>query len=71
MGWLAPYFIGGGALGVMTLLARVFLTLHRDAIDSERRRGDDAVARAIAAEKRADLREDQMGILLGRTKDPA
>jgi hypothetical protein len=64
--WLA----GGGLVGLLGLLARLFLKLHNDVVDSERRRADDAVARAIAAEKRADLREDQMAILLGRVREP-
>lgn len=67
---IAPWLFGSGGLGICYLLARVFLRLHADVVDSERRRADDAVARAIAAEKRADLREDQMAILLGRVKDP-
>jgi hypothetical protein len=67
MYWLA----GGGLVGLLTMLARLFLRLHNDVVQSERRRADDAVARAVAAEKRADLREDQMAILLGRVREPA
>ncbi len=66
MYWLA----GGGLATLLGLLAKLFLKLHNDVVDSERRRADDAVARAIAAEKRADLREDQMAILLGRVREP-
>lgn len=67
---IAYWFAGGGLVGLLTLLAKLFLKLHNDVVDSERRRADDAVARAIAAEKRADLREDQMAILLGRVREP-
>lgn len=60
---LAPWLVGGGGIGLITILARVFLRLHEDAVNAERRRADDAVARAEAAEKRADLREVQMATL--------
>lgn len=62
--WLAP----GSITGVLGLLA---YRLHNDAVRAERGRADDARARAVAAEARADLREQQIGILLGRVKDPA
>lgn len=61
--WLAPPGVGG----FLWLLYR----LHRDAIAAEKGRADDARARAIAAEKRADLLEDRISILLGgRSKEP-
>lgn len=44
--------------------------LHYDAVRAERGRADDARARAEAAEKRADTHWEQIGILLGRAKEP-
>lgn len=58
---LLPLFAQGGLAAV---IAGVFYKLHVGAIAAERRRADDARARAEAAERRADLREEQMGILL-------
>ena len=65
MSWetLAPFLTQGGITGV---LAFIGYRLHRDAVDAERRRADDARERAKAAEARADLREQQIDILIGR-----
>lgn len=65
MSWetLAPFLAQGGITGV---LAFIYYRLHRDAVDAERRRADDARARAVAAEARADLREQQINVLIGR-----
>lgn len=40
--------------------------LHRDAVRAHERRADDWKTAAEAAAKRADLKDEQMGILLGR-----
>lgn len=63
----APFLAQGGITGV---LAWVGYRLHVDAVKAERGRADDARARAEAAEKRADLREEQISILLGRVREP-
>ena len=65
MSWetLAPFLAQGGLSGILAFLG---YRLHRDAVDAERRRADDARARAEAAEKLADLREQQLSIVLGR-----
>lgn len=60
--WL-PWLLGPGLLGLG-------YKLHYDAVKAERGRADDARARAEAAERRADLREEQIAILLGRHKEP-
>lgn len=40
--------------------------LHRDAVRAHERRADDWRTAAEAAAKRADLKDEQMSILLGR-----
>lgn len=64
----APWLAQGGVTGI---LAWVGYRLHMDAVKAERGRADDARARAEAAEKRADLREEQISILLGRVREPS
>ena len=63
---LAPFLTQGGITGV---LAFIGYRLHRDAVDAERRRADDARDAAKAAEARADLREQQINILIGRQRN--
>ena len=85
MGQLVPWLVGGGltglVLGLSNLVARLFLRLHADAIASEqrradevtaaeRRRADEAVARSEALERRVEIKDDQMALLLGRVKEP-
>lgn len=41
MSSLVPWLVSGGFAAVLTILARVFLTLHRDVVEAERRRADD------------------------------
>lgn len=60
---LWPWLVSAGGL---PSLAWIVYKLHSDAVRAERGRADDARARAEAAERRADLREEQLGILLGR-----
>lgn len=68
---LWAFLAAPGALGLAYGLGRIFYKLHMDAVDAERRRADDARAAAQAAEKRADLKEEQIKILLGgRRKEP-
>lgn len=66
---VAPWLAQGGALGVVSW---VFYRLHRDAIAAEQRRADDWRAAAEATQARADVREEQLGIMLGRApaKEP-
>lgn len=64
---IAPW-LGGGAAGVLAWLG---YKLHSDAVSAERRRADEWSAAYKAERARADLKEEQMGILLGRGKDPA
>lgn len=59
----APFLAQGGVVAVLAWLG---YRLHIDAVRAERGRADDARARAEAAERRADLREEQISILLGR-----
>jgi hypothetical protein len=61
---LGPLLGAGGAIGLLTLLARIFLTLHRDAIASEREAKE--TWKQVAAE-----RQKQIDILLGgRVREP-
>lgn len=64
---IAPILGTGGAVSV---LAWVAYRLHLDAVLAERRRADDWKTAAEAAQARADLKEQQMGILLGRIREP-
>jgi hypothetical protein len=48
--------------GLVALLVRVAYRLHNDAVQAQRERADDNRARAEAAEKRADIREDQLAM---------
>lgn len=68
--WLAGGAAAGLVLGIIHVVERIFVKLHTDAIQSESKRADAAERRAEAAEKRADEREVQLGILLGRPKEP-
>jgi len=60
---VAPWLAQGGALGVV---AMVFYRLHRDAVAAEQRRADDWRKAWEAERERADVRDGQLGILLGR-----
>jgi hypothetical protein len=75
---LARWATGGGGAGVVVGVCWLIYRFHFDAINAERGRADDARARAVAeakraeaAERRADVREEQLGIVLGRARDPA
>jgi hypothetical protein len=70
---LGPWFATGGGAGLAGFLAWLVYKLHADAVAAERRRADSAERReadyrtAWQAERdRADMREDQIGVLLGR-----
>lgn len=63
---LVPLFTTGGIVGVV---ATVFYRLHKSAIGAERRRADDWREAYRAERARADLKEKQIGILLGRVRD--
>jgi hypothetical protein len=76
---LVPWLLGGGFAAVLTILARVFLRLHTDAVDAERRRAEDAIAaerqraddwrEAHKAEvARGDVRDQQLGAILSALK---
>jgi hypothetical protein len=68
---LAPWLAQGG---IVSVLAWVGYRLHADAIGAERRRADDWRTAWQAERDRADVRDGQIGILLGRTpvaKEPA
>lgn len=65
---IVPWLLGGGGI---TSLSWIFYRLHRDAVAAERERADDWRAAAIAAEKRADVRDQQIATLLGRIRDPS
>lgn len=64
----APFLAQGGITGV---LAWIGYRLHTDAVKAERGRADDWRRAAEAAQARADLKDAQMGILLGRDREPA
>lgn len=70
MSWtdLLPWLAQGG---VTSVIAFFMYRLHSDAVAAERRRADDARGRAEAAERRADLREEQIAVLLGRGSTPS
>lgn len=55
----------GGGAGV---LAWIFYRLHRSAIQAEKRRADDWREACVAERARADLKDQQIGILLGRVR---
>lgn len=63
---LAPLLTTGGIVGVVST---VFYRLHRSAVQAERRRADDWFEAYKAERARADLKEKQIGILLGRVRD--
>jgi hypothetical protein len=67
---LAPWLASGGGAGIAGAIAWLVYRLHADAVAAERRRADDWRAAAVAAEARADVREGQIGILLGRAREP-
>ncbi len=68
---LGPLLTAGFLGTVLTIVARVFLALHRSAIAAEQRRADDAVRAWEAERARADLREQQINTLLGRPREPS
>lgn len=61
---LVAWLAAPGVIGLLYGLGRLGYKLHQDAIEAERRRADDARAGREAAEKRADLREEQFRMLL-------
>lgn len=63
---LAPWLAQSGVTGV---IAWVFYRLHLAAVSAERRRADDWRAAWEAADKRANLREEQISKLLSRAKE--
>jgi hypothetical protein len=60
---LAPFLTQGGITSVLAFIA---YRMHRDAVDAHDKRANDARERAEAAEARAELREQQINILVGR-----
>lgn len=83
---LVPAISGGGAaglvFGLVHLAARMYLRLHADAVEAERRRADDvtaaerrradeAVARADVLDRRIMVKDEQMAVVLGKAKEPA
>jgi len=64
---LLAWFLAPSGFGALLWLG---YKLHSDAVKAERGRADDARARAEAAERRADEREKQIGILLGGFREP-
>lgn len=60
---LTPFLAQGGVTSVLAFIA---YKLHRDAVDAHDKRANDARERAEAAEARADLREQQINVLIGR-----
>ena len=73
---LAPWFAGGGGAGLAGFLSWLVYKLHADAVTAHRQRAEAAERRAddwrtawSAERDRADMREDQIGVLLGRAKE--
>lgn len=67
---VAPWVAQGGALGVVSW---VFYQLHRSAIEAEQRRADDWRTAWQAERDRANVRDEQIGILISGAskKEPA
>jgi hypothetical protein len=63
---LVPWLAQGGVTGA---IAYIGYRLHKDAVHAHEQRADDWRKAAEAAQARADLKDTQMGILLGRTPD--
>lgn len=67
---IAPFIGTGGAAGIVVALAYFAYRMHKDAVDAQKERADDWKTAAQAAQARADLKDQQMGILLSPVKDP-
>lgn len=68
---LVPWVTQGGAVGLLGAVAWMLFTgrliprrIHEQAVDTERRRGDDWHDAFQAADARADLLDKQMGEVL-------
>jgi hypothetical protein len=59
----APFLAQGGVTSILLLIG---YRLHKDAVDAERRRADDARDRALKAEQLAEVLQQQRDTLLGR-----
>lgn len=64
---IVPYLGGGFGVAVLWFVYK----MHASAVGAERRRADEWYQAYKAERARADLKEQQMGILLGHIKDPA
>lgn len=72
-----PWFAGGGGAGLAGFLSWLVYRLHADAVAAHRQRAEAAERRAddwrtawSAERDRADMHLDQIGVLMGRVKDP-
>jgi hypothetical protein len=63
---LAPWLASGSGAGIAGAIAWIVYKLHADAVAAERRRADDWRTAAMADRARADVYQQQIGILLGR-----
>lgn len=68
-----PWLASGGGVGIAGAIAWLVYRLHTDAVTAHRQRAEAAEKRAddwrtawSAERDRADMREDQIGVLLGR-----
>lgn len=65
---LTPWLVSGGLVALLTLLARVFLKLHNDAVDAERRRADDWREAHKAEVARGEVRDRQLEVIMSALK---
>lgn len=68
--WQA-WVLGGGLTATMTVLARVGYKLHKDAIAAHDKRADEWHAAWQAERAAREVREEQLGIVLSRPREPA
>ncbi len=66
---LAPWLASGGGAGIAGFVSFLIYRLHADAVAAERRRADDWRTAAMADRARADVYQQQIGILLGRPQE--
>jgi hypothetical protein len=67
---LGPWAASGGVTSIVAILVWAAYKLHMSAIQAHKDRADTWKTVAEAAQARADLRDKQMAILLGREREP-
>jgi hypothetical protein len=66
---IIPWAGSAGVAGTVALLLRIAYRLHLDAVGAQRERASDWKEIALAERARADLREQQLGMVFGRASE--